>query len=307
MAKLLVIGFGSIGARHARCAVDLGHEVAVVSRRSLPDVRSYPSIEAALAAEPDFDAAVIATETSRHADNLRELGQHHFGGRVLVEKPLFSDQEQARDSTRDIRTDQVSVAYNLRQHPVLQMLKAELADQRVLNAVVHVGQDLRQWRDRDPGDSYSSSKALGGGVLRDLSHELDYLLWLFGPWSSVSATGGKRGSLPGDADDHWGILIRFTSGSLAVLAMDYFCARAVRTITVNTDSGTSQADLIAGSFQTEAGVRSAPVDRDSTYHRQLAALLAGGAGLPTYAEGLEVLRLIEAVERSGETGRMVVS
>ena len=28
--------------------------------------------------------------------------------------------------------------------------------------------------------SSSSKKSLGGGVLQDLSHEIDYILWIFG-------------------------------------------------------------------------------------------------------------------------------
>ena len=82
----VVVGLGSIGTRHARVLRELGLRVATVSRREGGD---YGSIAHAVAtAHPDY--VVIATETARHAENLQELAQTGFDGKVLVEKPLFA-------------------------------------------------------------------------------------------------------------------------------------------------------------------------------------------------------------------------
>ena len=306
MAKILIIGFGSIGARHARVAAEAGHSVVVVSRRTIDsDFPVYGSIDEALTNESLFDAALIATETSRHREDLRALEARSFSGRVLVEKPLFShiaDQAPAFDSGI---VEATRVAYNLRLHPLLRRLRDALAGAVVLNVVVHVGQDLRGWRDRDAASTYSVSRAHGGGVLRDLSHELDYLLWLFGPWRAVAAMGGKFGDLPGDADDAWGVLIHFESGAVAVLAMDYFCTRPVRSITVNTVRGTIQVDLIQGRIAGLDAVSDMTLDRDDTYRNQLAALLADRDELASFSEGLEVLRLIQAVETASAEQRTI--
>jgi predicted dehydrogenase len=64
----LVIGLGSIGQRHAHVLRELGHGVATVSRRSNGD---YQSIAKAIAAgRPGY--VVVATETSDHAESLRQ-------------------------------------------------------------------------------------------------------------------------------------------------------------------------------------------------------------------------------------------
>ena len=49
--------------------------------------------------------------------------------------------------------------------------------------------------------------ARGGGVLRDLSHELDYLLLLGGSWRRVAGAGGRIGPLDIRSDDYWSLLL----------------------------------------------------------------------------------------------------
>jgi hypothetical protein len=73
---------------------------------------------------------------------------------------------------------------------------AERLDGRsAITVSAYVGQDLRDWRPgRDHRTTASATQQAGGGVLRDLSHELDYLLWLFGPWQRVAALGGAYGA-----------------------------------------------------------------------------------------------------------------
>ena len=48
MTRALVIGYGSIGQRHVRVLEDLGHEVAVASRRAVEHPHRYPHLASAL-------------------------------------------------------------------------------------------------------------------------------------------------------------------------------------------------------------------------------------------------------------------
>ena len=122
--KAVVVGLGSIGTRHARILRELGLQVATVSRREGGD---YKSITQAVAAvHPDY--AVIATETARHADDMKELAQAGFHGRVLVEKPLFATPALPPKYP----FAQVSVGYNLRFHPVMTELVERLHGRDVI-------------------------------------------------------------------------------------------------------------------------------------------------------------------------------
>jgi predicted dehydrogenase len=306
LATILVIGFGSIGSRHARIASELGHEVHVVSRRSAShDFRAHAEVSTALA-HCDFDAAIVATETGRHIEDLATLADGRFTGRVLVEKPLATSEAIALGTPIELQA-RTWVAYNLRHHPVIGELSRRLAGARLLNLSCHVGQHLGQWRSgRAIGDTYSSRQAAGGGVLRDLSHELDYLLWLFGPWTAVAATGGKVGDLGGDADDCWAISIRFANGMIGSIGLDYFCHRPVRRLLVNTDRDTFDADIVASRLTADEAVEW-PAARDLTYRLQLEALLTPSPPptLCTFEEGVAVTRLIGAIERAAREGKTI--
>ena len=186
MKPALVIGFGSIGQRHARLLREMGLSVHIYSRRTLPEEKKFQSLETALKeVHPEY--VVIANETSEHYSALKTVLSFEVS-QVLVEKPLFS---ASVESLPESPKSQVCVAYNLRFHPLLQRLCSEINGQSVLSVQVYVGQYLPDWRpQQDYRNSYSVSRAQGGGVLRDLSHELDYINWLFGPWQAISALGG---------------------------------------------------------------------------------------------------------------------
>lgn len=297
MTRAVVIGYGSIGQRHARVLGGLGVEVAVVSRRPVEGAfAAHRDIGAALAG-PMPDMAVIADETARHRASLAALRAGGFAGPVLVEKPVFE-----RVTPGDPRADDaVFVGYNLRFHPLAQALKQWLEGKRAIAAQLHVGQHLADWRPgRDHRTGYSAKAALGGGALRDLSHELDLALWLFGPLRRVAALGGASGLLGTEADDHQMILAAFARCPATAIAMNALDRPAHRGVHVSTDGGSATLDFIAGTLVAEGRetLRATP-DRDHTYKEQHRAFLGGGvAPLCTYAEGLAALRFVEAVERA---------
>jgi predicted dehydrogenase len=297
VTRAVVIGYGSIGQRHARVLDGLGVEVAVVSRRSVEGAfAAHRDIGAALAG-PMPDLAVIADETARHRASLSALRAGGFAGPVLVEKPLFE-----RVMPGDARAEgRVFVGYNLRFHPLARALKEWLAGKRAIAAQLHVGQHLADWRPgRDHRMGYSAKAELGGGVLRDLSHELDLALWLFGSLRRVAALGGASGLLGTEADDHQMILAAFAHCPAASIAMNALDRPAHRGVQVSTDGGSATLDFIAGTHVAEGheALRATP-ERDHTYKEQHRAFLGGGAPpLCTYAEGLAALRFVEAVERA---------
>lgn len=303
----LVVGYGSIGARHARLLRQLGCRTAVVSRQpadTLPVDNGpyYPSVEEAIAAErPSY--VVVANETSRHLSTLTALADAGYEGTVLVEKPLF-DRSRA---VPDQRFAAAFVGYDKRFHPVLGALRARLSDQRAISAQVYVGQYLPDWRPgTDYRTGYSAHAALGGGVLRDLSHEFDYLGWLFGPWRRIAAVGGRLGSLEIDSDDCWAVLMSFARCPMATVQLNYLDRAGRREIIVNTEAHTYRADLAGGRLDCDGVVEDFAVDRDATFVAEHeAALATDDRVLCSLAEGLSVVDTVEAVEQAARDGRWV--
>jgi predicted dehydrogenase len=194
------------------------------------------------------------------------------------------------------------VAYNLRFHPLLLRLKQWVARHEPVSATIHVGQHLSQWRpDRDFRETYSASRALGGGVLRDLSHELDYALWLFGPWRRAAAFGGRSGALEIDSDDSWSILLECERCPQVMISMNYLDRIPRRSIGVTARAASTSVDLISGSFVASDERQEDPLrlGRDETYRRQHLAMLST---MPdpacTFLEGCGVVHLIESIEEA---------
>jgi len=303
----LIVGFGSIGARHARVLQALGLRTAVVSRRAVEWPDCHADLEAALAAvQPGY--VVIANATADHVATLDQLVRAGYRGKVLAEKPLSATPPApAQVKTWQDQFAAIFVAYNLRFHPALAALNAALASESVISAQVYCGQDLNSWRPgRDLTQSYSASRAQGGGVLRDLSHELDYANWLFGPWEKLAALGGHLGPLPMDADDNWGVLLQTAHSPLVTLQVDYYNRPATRRIVVNTDIASYLLDLVAGTLARNGEAQAFAVERDATYRAQHEAILSGvPSAACTLKEGLAVMDMIAAIEQAGETAQWV--
>jgi len=291
--KALVIGYGSIGQRHARLLDELDCEVAVVSERDVDHPVVFHDISVGLNQwKPEY--VVVANKTNEHYDALSTLVQSGFNGRMLIEKPLF-------DRVREIPSNyfnQVAVGYNMRFHPLVLRLREFLAGQRTLFAFAYVGQYLPQWRpSTDYRRSYSAKRSEGGGVLRDLSHELDYMNWLFGGWRRLTALGGHFSHLETDSDDLYTILIDMKNCPVVDVHMNYLDRVLRREVIVHTDQHSVKIDFVKGTIDIDGQLEKVPVERDATYLGEHKAMLSGDVScLCSVTDGLEVVRMIECAE-----------
>ena len=79
----------------------------------------------------------------------------------------------------------------------------KLESKKIIHARIESGSYLPNWRPKqDYRSSCSAKKNLGGGVLLELSHELEYLSWIFGKPNWISAWVGKLSSLEIDVEDN---------------------------------------------------------------------------------------------------------
>ena len=294
--KVLVVGYGSIGQRHARLLTELKCQVAIMSRRSVDFAPHYSDLSKALSDwQPEY--VVVANRTNEHYQVIESLARQGFQGMVLTEKPLFERPLAIPYHGFSLAT----VAYNLRCHPLLIRLKSLLDESMQLVTVeIHTGSYLPGWRaNTDYRQSYSAKKVQGGGVLRDLSHELDYALWLFGPWRRLTATGGHLSSLEIDSDDVYTLLMETQRCPMISIHMNYLDRVSRREILVNTDQHTIHVDLINNTISVNGVIESASAELDDTYRTEHQAMLSGNAeGLCTLEEAMETLATIEAAERA---------
>ena len=136
----------------------------------------------------------------------------------------------------------------------------------------------------------------------DLSHELDYINWLFGPWQAISALGGHYSSLAGDSDDVFCLLLKMEHCAAVSLQMNYLDRFGRREVLINTDKHTYRLDLMKQEFtRDQEPVTSFSLERDETYRAQHRDILENhGKSCCSLPEGLEVLRMIDAAEKSAK-------
>lgn len=304
MQKILIIGYGSIGQRHEKNLDSIGIEVGILSRRTELSPAAFSSLEEAIE-KFNPDLFLISNETSLHFEKLKEIIKFSKKKvKVLVEKPLFDD-------VQDIsvfQSHEVFVAYHLRFHEIISRLKQSLQGQKVVSYYSYVGQYLPTWRpSRDYTETYSAKKNQGGGVLRDLSHELDLAQFILGPLQSLVSMGGKFSNLQINTDDHFSILANYKNCPMAAISMNYTDRLPARSIKVITEDDTFDCDLIRGTISSKTSNEKIIIDGNAAYIKMLETFCSqeNNGQLCSLEHGLAVLTQIEAAERSASSGSRV--
>jgi predicted dehydrogenase len=253
----LVVGAGSIGRRHARNLRGLGcAHVAICDpdaerRHAAAEDASaglHADVETALAAVAP-DVVIVCTPPSSHVAVARAAVA--AGAHVLIEKPLSDSMERvdalAAEASAARRV--VQVGYNLRFHPGIRQLKAIVEDGDiggVLLASAEFGQYLPDWRPwQDYRQSYTARHSLGGGIILDGSHEIDYVLWLLGAPTELACMAGRVSALEMDVEDAATILLRMAGGAQASVSLDCVRRTYTRRCTLIGEAGTASWDYTA--------------------------------------------------------------
>ena len=293
------MGYGSIGARHARILTEFGHSVAVVSRRSDVFPKCYDDLKTAIAEfQPEY--IVVANESSRHISALHEIIQSGYRGQLLIEKPLRTLDETSTFDAASFQEHNIFVGYNLRFSPALCQLRKLITERSVYSVQIHCGSYLPDWR---PGQDYrktsSARLSSGGGVLYDLSHEIDYANWLFGRWTKVAATVESSGSLEIETEDSVSILAKSDKCNAISVTLNYLDRPANRTIRVTTDEGTYFLDMLAGELMDPSGSTiKFNVERDETYVAMHKSVLSNASVCCNLTEAEHVVAIIDGIGKA---------
>ncbi|HZQ21630.1 MAG TPA: Gfo/Idh/MocA family oxidoreductase [Terriglobales bacterium] len=317
--RILIVGAGSIGERHTRVFRQLGVPVAVVDpRRTLANqiahkygcFNSYGHIEEVPLHE--FDAAVICTPADSHvplADRCAHAGLH-----LLVEKPFAA----ALDGVENLisfchsRSLVLAVAYVLRTHPTLVrarelVLERKLGQLLVIQAACthHVANARPDYK-----QTYFAERRSGGGVIFDLSHELNYLEWIAGPMELLHCRTSTFELLEVPTEGEADLLLRVADRAavnLHLSACDWNSRREFHitgteaSLTGNLLTGNLALSHLGGQEQWCDEVR----ERDALYRDQANAFMAcihQGITPPCSGEaGLQTLSTcLAALERADE-------
>ncbi len=328
--RILIVGLGSIGKRHLALARDRFPDADIRVLRhgihtDVPDQANgcFSKLDEAIAFAPQL--AVIASPAPFHvtvAQALASLGCH-----LLIEKPLADTWSAAAPLIKQAEfSKQVFLlGYNLRYLPSLQRFRKSYSDGiigRALSVRCEIGQYLPSWRpESDYRQSVSARRELGGGVLLELSHELDYLCWLFGEAHWIRATLATQSDLDIDVEDTAHLTLGFGAKNrpfLASLNLDFIRHDTTRQCTIIGETGSLRWNAMSGSVEHYPAAAGAwqqlfvqVPERNQSYIAEWQHMVDCIDGLEqplvTMHDGLHVLKVIAAAHLSSRAAGVQVS
>lgn len=300
--KVLLIGYGSIGKRHFQVLSKLSsvNKIDIVTRQHIKKVTVYKDLTFVKDIK-QYDYFVIASETYRHFNQLSYINKNVKNKIILVEKPLFSENKKFISKNNN----SIFIGYNLRFHPVLHKIKSEIKNKKVLYVNILAGQYLPSWRpDADYRKSYSASKKKGGGVLLDLSHEIDYIQWLFGDITDLSSINKKISDLEIDSDDIVTVIGETEKAVIINFTLDYINKIGMRRVIIYLNEKIIIGDLIENTIIIKSNYSKEKIikfkfDKDFTYKELHKNLLNNNyKNACPLKEALKVMQIIERIKKN---------
>jgi predicted dehydrogenase len=174
------------------------------------------------------------------------------GCHLFIEKPLGDGMSGVAELLKEIKQHGLVtlVGCNMRFHhgpATIKDLLAENAIGQIISAHLDAGQYLPDWHPwEDYRQLYAANASMGGGVVLDGIHEIDYARWLFGEIDTIYAQGGKLSSLEIDTEETVDILMKTAAGHSVSIHMDYVQRMLSRTCKIIGEEGTISWDINQG-------------------------------------------------------------
>lgn len=276
-----VVGYGSMGKRHARNLYSICEEKHIDCNIDLlrTQLRSCPQgirqVYTNIGDLPDsYDAIFITNPTSLHYQtliNLREKSNSFF-----IEKPVFDNVEVDLQPFFSAANKTFYVACPMRYKPSIVWLKNNFDFSKTYALRAISSSYLPEWRPGvDYRNTYSAHSDLGGGVSIDLIHEWDYLQYLIGFPKRVESIISKKSFLEIDSDDIALYIAEYENMTVEI-HLDYFGRVPMRKLEIFTQDDTMECDLLTDTIRFLKSGQSFNLqeERDETQKRELLEFFA---------------------------------
>jgi CMP-N,N'-diacetyllegionaminic acid synthase len=296
--SVLISGYGSIGRRHVNILSKLVKKknITILTNQKLSSFRTIKTLESLNEVDPHY--IVICNPTSDHLNRIKFIEKNYKNKLVLIEKPLF-----AKPNKINIKKNKYFVGYNLRFNPIINFLKKKIKSKKIWNVNIFCGSYLPNWRNNiDYRKSSSAKLHLGGGVLLDLSHELDYVQWLFGKIEVEHCKSKRFSNLNIETDDFLSLTGKTKRVSSIQITLNYFTRERTRQIFIDGKNISMKADLVKKNVVYYDGNKKKIYnfknsDRNSEYKKQHLAILTNKYAdkLCTFEEGKQLVYLVNKI------------
>jgi predicted dehydrogenase len=329
-SSFLIVGFGSIGKRHRDILGTmfpysnlkiLKIYNLIVDKEFQNDI--FLNIEDASLFKPDV--TVVCSPASTHMLYAQIFADNKSS--IFIEKPISTSPNGIKNLIKTCEQNRtvLQVGYNLRFSVSLQKFK-EIVDSGKLGSLQKIecetGQYLPDWRpESDYRVGVSARKELGGGVLLELSHEIDYLRWIFGEVIWVSGELTTESDLEIDVEDTARFKMGFhdvsdLNGLVADVSLDFvrrtpsrICRVYGSIANLEWNGLTGEVSIFEHNKNVWEKIYTDPNDLNKTYELEWLSFIdsvnTGNKPFVTGEDGLRVIEIIEAIRIASDTGGKV--
>jgi len=253
--KFLVIGSGEIALRHSSNIKKIIPESIIYlhankKRFTKEKKEKFSVVSQFIFSEKELnkispDAVIICSPSTKHLKQALLFAEK--GISLFIEKPLSNSLNGIDDLVEIVKEKGIisMVGYVLRFNKALIAFK-DILNENKYGSVIRIesvaSSYLPSWRPNlDYTRSVSANRSLGGGVILELSHEIDYLRWIFGEPDIIYEHSDKISKLDIDTEDYAFYLMKFKNSSneeiLCELKLDFHTQRNLRKCEVVLEKG----------------------------------------------------------------------
>ena len=291
----LIVGSGNIAKKHEKSLRLISNKIKIKKIKS----RKFQSFLNQSPEELQFNLIIICSPSSEHYRHINLIERNFTKIKVLIEKPLFNKLITLKKKLKN----QYFVGYNLRFHPIIQFIKKYIEKKKILSINVICTSYLPKWRKgKDYKKSVSAQKRFGGGVLLELSHEIDYLNWIFKNFKILNSYNKKISNLKINVDDILNFTAEKNKKTILNLSINFFSISERRKIFIDGENFSIDADLITNKLKVFEKKKLKLITykkfkKIDTYKNQNLSLIKDKfKNLCSIKEGLKVLKIISKIK-----------
>jgi phthalate 4,5-cis-dihydrodiol dehydrogenase len=324
-----VLGLGRVGPGHVRVVASnprsrlvaiADADAAKLQRTAAayPGCATYADYRDVLARD-DVQAVIICLPHWLHEQSA--IDAVRAGKHVLIEKPLATSLEECNRVAEVVNASKVTFTVGHTQHfyPIVAEAKRLLDQERVGRTIMAIDTWYKPHNPEQRPPWLLDRKLGGGMLLMDGTHMIDRLLWhLGGRVVAVKAMNGNPVYPEIPADDTAMAFLQFDNGVVATISRiayrtgitqygaDYF--GTIGQLKYRLPYGPhGENGLWVGQNEVWEQVEIADNNSlEAQFDAFIDTVASGGTPAVTVDHGREVIRVMEAIERSGESGREVL-
>ena len=276
--------------------------IYILTKQKIQNIKKIEKVNYNNFLKLNIDYIIVSNPSSLHFKFIKLIEKNFKNKKVLIEKPLFN-----KSYNLSLKENLYYVGYNLRFHPVIKKIKNLIIGKVIWHIQMIQESFLPNWRKNlEYMKSSTAKKSTGGGVLLELSHELDLAINIFGNLKPLFALNTKKSDLEINTDDILiitGFIKSLNNKIVFNLSSNIFSKSLKREIRINGKDFSIVGDLINNTVvynirNKKYKFKYPNLDINQTYGDQHKAILNNHDNIIcNYNEAIKVMNLIDKIKK----------